>query len=318
MCPRPCAGSCALAAVRWQLCAGSCALAAGLRWRNRTNETMHNRQTIGTTPKPFFESARGTLMDALPTASTVTAFPPGLITFTWYTKVWYEFYMVIATPTIYCFGQSVRLRALRELVIQQPGEDPGSSFLPRISLSDWCSHFTTLSFTAYSENKSHLCTVFSRWQSATARVSPCCSIEVFIHRATELHSRSLNKTTTAHNSVFGAPITTSISISGTGLWLDDIPAYRAGVTTGIVSPQLNGFLSGLNTAFSIATPHKFADGAIVQRAVAIHVSIHLGSSLRISTQTAALLHSLLDQTDGDLGEWFDVTRNGKATLVVEA
>ncbi|EJF61656.1 composite domain of metallo-dependent hydrolase [Dichomitus squalens LYAD-421 SS1] len=95
-------------------------------------------------------------------------------------------------------------------------------------------------------------------------------------------------------------------------------AYRAGVTTGIVSPQSNGFFSGLNTAFSLATPHKLADGAIVQRAGAVHVSIHLGSQQSVSTQIAALRHLLLNQTDGDLGEWFDGIRKGNATLVVDA
>ncbi|PIL26888.1 hypothetical protein GSI_10026 [Ganoderma sinense ZZ0214-1] len=96
-------------------------------------------------------------------------------------------------------------------------------------------------------------------------------------------------------------------------------AYRAGVTTGIVSPQNNGgFLSGLSTAFSLAAPHKLATGAIVQRAGAVHVAIHRGEPQSVSTQVAALRRLLLDQTDGELGAWFAKVRKGHATLVVEA
>ena len=101
-------------------------------------------------------------------------------------------------------------------------------------------------------------------------------------------------------------------------WRSYSTAYRSGVTTGIVSPQSNGFLSGLNAAFSLATPHKLARGAIVQHAGAVHVSIHLGSTQSVSTQIAALRHLLLKQTDGDLGEWFGKIRKGEAPLVVGA
>ncbi|KAM5544023.1 hypothetical protein V8D89_002640, partial [Ganoderma adspersum] len=99
-------------------------------------------------------------------------------------------------------------------------------------------------------------------------------------------------------------------------------AYRAGVTTGIVSPQSNGFLSGVSAAFSLAAPHKLAGGAIVQRAGAVHVAIHRGEAQSVSTQVAALRRLLLGSdlhgTEGELGAWFARVRKGEATLVVEA
>ncbi|KAM5537547.1 hypothetical protein V8D89_008760 [Ganoderma adspersum] len=97
-------------------------------------------------------------------------------------------------------------------------------------------------------------------------------------------------------------------------------AYRAGVTTGIVSPQSDGFLSGVSAAFSLAAPHKLAEGAIVQRAGAVHVAIHRGEAQSVSTQVAALRRLLLDsdRTEGELGTWFARIGKGEATLVVEA
>lgn len=107
----------------------------------------------------------------------------------------------------------------------------------------------------------------------------------------------------------------------------DSTAYRAGVTTGIVSPQSDGFLSGLSAAFSLAAPHKLAAGAVVQRAGAVHVAIHRGEAQSVSTQVAALRRLLLlgsdsdnlkTEEEGELGAWFARIRKGEATLVVEA
>ncbi|KAI1784449.1 composite domain of metallo-dependent hydrolase [Ganoderma leucocontextum] len=99
-------------------------------------------------------------------------------------------------------------------------------------------------------------------------------------------------------------------------------AYRAGVSAGVVAPQNDrdgGFLSGLGAAFSLAAPHKLAEGAVVQRAGAVHVAIHRGEPQSVSTQIAALRRLLLlDRTEGDLGAWFAKVRQGEATLVVEA
>ena len=100
----------------------------------------------------------------------------------------------------------------------------------------------------------------------------------------------------------------------------DSTAYRAGVTTGIVSPQSDGFLSGVSAAFSLAAPHKLAEGAIVQRSGAVHVAIHRGEAQSVSTQVAALRRLLVgsNQTDGELRAWFARIGKGEATLVVEA
>ena len=100
----------------------------------------------------------------------------------------------------------------------------------------------------------------------------------------------------------------------------DSASYRAGVTTGIVSPQSGGFLSGIGAAFSLGAPHKLAHGAIVQRAGAMHVAIHHRETQSVSTQVAALRRLLLDsdQEEGELGAWFARIRKGEATLAVDA
>ncbi|PIL26941.1 hypothetical protein GSI_10079 [Ganoderma sinense ZZ0214-1] len=85
---------------------------------------------------------------------------------------------------------------------------------------------------------------------------------------------------------------------------DALLAYRAGVTTGIVAPQTRGFLAGLNTAFSTGTHHKLEKGAVVQEVGAVHVAIHPVGFPSITTQIAALRHLLLDETSGNVKEWF--------------
>ncbi|OJT07354.1 hypothetical protein TRAPUB_1790 [Trametes pubescens] len=94
-------------------------------------------------------------------------------------------------------------------------------------------------------------------------------------------------------------------------------AYRAGVTTGIVAPASGGFLSGVSTAFSLAAPHKLADGAIVQESGAVHVAIHPMGVPSVSTQIAALRRLLLHPSEGEAGVWFDKVKSGEVPLVVE-
>ncbi|RPD56487.1 composite domain of metallo-dependent hydrolase [Lentinus tigrinus ALCF2SS1-7] len=95
-------------------------------------------------------------------------------------------------------------------------------------------------------------------------------------------------------------------------------AYRSGVTTGIVAPNTGGFLVGLNTAFATGAKHKLDDGAIVQSAGAVHVSIHPAGTPSVSTQIAALRYLLLNQTEGEAGKWFEKIRKGESPLVINA
>ena len=85
-------------------------------------------------------------------------------------------------------------------------------------------------------------------------------------------------------------------------------AYRSGVTTGIVAPNSGGFLAGLNTAFATGAKHKLDDGAVVQSAGAVHVSIHPAGIPSVSTQIAALRHLLLSHTESESGKWFEKIR----------
>ncbi|KAI0367346.1 composite domain of metallo-dependent hydrolase [Pilatotrama ljubarskyi] len=94
-------------------------------------------------------------------------------------------------------------------------------------------------------------------------------------------------------------------------------AYRAGVTTGVVSPNGLGFLSGVSTAFSLAARHKLDDGAIVQAAGGVHVVIHRVGVPSVSTQISALRRLLLDPPKGEIGRWFEKVRDGGVPLVVE-
>lgn len=76
-------------------------------------------------------------------------------------------------------------------------------------------------------------------------------------------------------------------------------AYRAGVTSGIVAPKSEGFLSGLSTVFTTGTMHKLQRGAVVQDVAALHIAIGAGSP-SVSTQVAALRRLLLGDGHGGL------------------
>ncbi|RDB24983.1 Imidazolonepropionase [Hypsizygus marmoreus] len=96
---------------------------------------------------------------------------------------------------------------------------------------------------------------------------------------------------------------------------DNLLAYRAGVTTGIVAPLSRGFLSGLSTAFSTRAAHKLESNAVVQKIAALHVAIN-PSSPSTSTQIAALRRLLLGNGEGELALRFKDVVQGKLPLVV--
>ncbi|KAI0710591.1 carbohydrate esterase family 9 protein [Earliella scabrosa] len=94
-------------------------------------------------------------------------------------------------------------------------------------------------------------------------------------------------------------------------------AYRSGITAAVVAPTSDGLLAGLSTAFATGALHKLQDGAIIQEAGTVHVSVHPGGTQSVSTQIAALRRLLLSQTDGELGRAFEQIRKGAAPLVID-
>ena len=76
----------------------------------------------------------------------------------------------------------------------------------------------------------------------------------------------------------------------------------------MVAPTSDGLLSGLSTAFATGALHKLQDGAVIQEAGTVHVSVHPGGAQSVSTQIAALRRLLLSQTDGELGRAFEKIR----------
>lgn len=95
-------------------------------------------------------------------------------------------------------------------------------------------------------------------------------------------------------------------------------AYRAGVTTAVVSPQTNdGLLSGLATAFSTGAKQKLEPGAVIKDVLGVHVMLSLGSSASVSTQIAALRSLLSGFAGGDLGEHFERVVNVGSVPVMQ-
>ncbi|CCO35688.1 hypothetical protein BN14_09806 [Rhizoctonia solani AG-1 IB] len=74
---------------------------------------------------------------------------------------------------------------------------------------------------------------------------------------------------------------------------DTLLAHRAGVTTAVSAPVSNGFFSGASVAFRTGASHKLEDGAIVNSAPALHLTVEHGSSVSVSTQIATLRRLLL-------------------------
>ncbi|KAG6845918.1 hypothetical protein H0H87_000724 [Tephrocybe sp. NHM501043] len=97
---------------------------------------------------------------------------------------------------------------------------------------------------------------------------------------------------------------------------DTLYAYRAGVTTAVVAPSSNGFLSGLSTVFSTGAAHKLVPGAVVQDTAALHIAVG-DSSVSVSTQIATLRRLLSGGGKGQLAERFSEVVKGKLPLVVE-
>ncbi|KAI0342081.1 carbohydrate esterase family 9 protein [Trametopsis cervina] len=98
---------------------------------------------------------------------------------------------------------------------------------------------------------------------------------------------------------------------------DALLAYRAGVTTAIVSPKSAGFLSGLSTMFATGANHQLEKGALIEETAAVHVGVHHSSGgPSVSTQIAALRNLLLGQGNGPINHWFRSVAKGNTSLVI--
>lgn len=74
-------------------------------------------------------------------------------------------------------------------------------------------------------------------------------------------------------------------------------AYRGGVTTAITAP-IGDFVRGLSTAFAVGAANVLEKGAVVQREVALHVSIKRGGFASVSTHITVLRRMLLGADSG--------------------
>ncbi|KAL7420676.1 hypothetical protein Q5752_004627 [Cryptotrichosporon argae] len=97
---------------------------------------------------------------------------------------------------------------------------------------------------------------------------------------------------------------------------DELLALRSGVTTAIVSPISRTFLSGLSVVFSTGAHHALEEGAIVERAAALHVQLDMGG-LGTSTKIALMRQLLLgEKGEGEVKAAFEAVRSGERRLVV--
>ncbi|KAJ6468411.1 carbohydrate esterase family 9 protein [Mycena sanguinolenta] len=100
---------------------------------------------------------------------------------------------------------------------------------------------------------------------------------------------------------------------------DALLAYRAGVTSAIVSPLATGVVGGLGVSFSLGAAHKLERGAVLHEVTAVHMTVSQSmSGPSVSTQIALLRRLLLHPVDGPSKEWFLKVTNGEVPLVVEA
>ncbi|CAE6451909.1 unnamed protein product [Rhizoctonia solani] len=89
---------------------------------------------------------------------------------------------------------------------------------------------------------------------------------------------------------------------------DTLLAHRAGVTTAVSAPVSGGFFSGASVAFRTGASHKLEDGAIVNSAPALHITVRHGSGVSVSTQIATLRRLLLK----------NIAKKNRHDLVVKA
>lgn len=73
----------------------------------------------------------------------------------------------------------------------------------------------------------------------------------------------------------------------------------------------------MSTAFSTAALHSLEKGAIIQKDVALHVSVFYGGFPSVSTQVATLRRLLKGHGKGALGHWFAKVSDGKVPLVID-
>ncbi|QRW21792.1 carbohydrate esterase family 9 protein [Rhizoctonia solani] len=91
--------------------------------------------------------------------------------------------------------------------------------------------------------------------------------------------------------------------------VDEILCWpTAGVTTAVSAPVSSGLFSGASVAFRTGASHKLEDGAIVNSAPALHLTVGHGSSVSVSTQIATLRRLLLK----------NLAKKGKHDLVAKA
>ncbi|KAI0355579.1 hypothetical protein OH77DRAFT_1424515 [Trametes cingulata] len=94
-------------------------------------------------------------------------------------------------------------------------------------------------------------------------------------------------------------------------------AYRSGVTISVTSPSQGAWFSGLSVAFSPGAPHRLAQGAIVGDIVAVHCTLgHGDAGPSVSTKIATLRRLLIEDLEGEIGQWFKKVANGIIPLVV--
>lgn len=95
-------------------------------------------------------------------------------------------------------------------------------------------------------------------------------------------------------------------------------AYRSGVSVGIVAPRSAGdnVFSGLSTAFSTSSPHKLAQGAIIQECTALHFTLSMSSKVSVGTQIAILRQVLLREIHSELEPLIKKVYEGELPVVI--
>ena len=98
---------------------------------------------------------------------------------------------------------------------------------------------------------------------------------------------------------------------------NELLAFRAGVTTGVAAPISNGLFNGLSFAFSTSALHPLEQGAIVNPAASLYITLS-NSKYSVSTKLAVLRHLLQgDSEDTELAREILAVRRGERRLVVQ-